>query len=146
MSSEAENRGVDRALGESNAGNGTDSRIARVRAASLQWMAELEDLGGHNNLLHYRICGLGTLDLAVAVPEVVDALLRGTVVRLSALFGEPELFEDALSRARAIHRKAKENFEERGIGTVSIACGLASWENRRAGWEPLALCSCAAPR
>ena len=34
--------------------------------------------------------------------------------------------------------KAKENFEERGLETLSIGCGLATWENKRAAWEPCA--------
>ena len=43
-----------------------------------------------------------------------------------------------LRRVRTIHNKAKENFEERGLETLSIGCGLATWENKRAAWEPCA--------
>jgi very-short-patch-repair endonuclease len=43
-----------------------------------------------------------------------------------------------LRRARTIHNKAKENFEERGLETLALACGLATWENKRAAWEPCA--------
>ena len=43
-----------------------------------------------------------------------------------------------LRRVRTIHNKAKENLEERGLETLSIGCGLATWENKRAAWEPCA--------
>ena len=58
--------------------------------------------------------------------------------RVSALFADPEQREQVLRRVRTIHNKAKENFEERGLETLSIGCGLATWENKRAAWEPSA--------
>ena len=41
-------------------------------------------------------------------------------------------------RIRTIHNKAKENLEERGLATLSLACGLASWDNKRGTWQPCA--------
>jgi very-short-patch-repair endonuclease len=68
---------------------------------------------------------------------VVSHLLAGKTVRVSALFPGLER-EQVLRRVRVIHNKAKENFEERGLETLSIGCGLASWENKRGTWEPCA--------
>lgn len=54
------------------------------------------------------------------------------------MFGDPDQRDQMLRRVRTIHNKAKENFEERGLETLSVGCGLASWENKRAAWEPCA--------
>ena len=37
-----------------------------------------------------------------------------------------------------IQQKALENFEERGIDTLYLGCGLATWENKRGSWTPSA--------
>jgi len=119
-----------------------DDRLGRraglVHKAVTGWKNALVDLGGRNNLLHYRDLKRGTLDLALADLEAVGHLLAGKTVRVSALFPDPEQREQMLRRVRVIHNKAKENFEERGLETLSIGCGLASWENKRGTWEPCA--------
>jgi very-short-patch-repair endonuclease len=113
-------------------------RAALVQRAVTDWKSALVDLGGRNNLLHYRELKRGTLDLTLADLEVVGHLLIGKTVRISALFPDPEQRDQMLRRVRVIHNKAKENFEERGLETLSIGCGLASWENKRGTWEPCA--------
>lgn len=113
-------------------------RAGLVQKAVADWKTALVDLGGRNNLLHYRDLKRGTLDLTVADSEAVSDLLLGKTVRVSALFSDPEERDQALRRVRVIHNKAKENFEERGLQTLSIGCGLASWDNKRATWEPCA--------
>ena len=70
--------------------------------------------------------------------DAVSGLLAGKATRVSALFREPEQHEQVLRRVRVIHNKAKENFEERGLETLSIGCGMATWENKRAAWQPCA--------
>jgi hypothetical protein len=109
-------------------------RSGLVRRAVAEWKSALVDLGGRNNLLHYRDLKRGTLDLTAADSEVVADLLIGKTVRVSALFSDPEQREQTLRRVRVIHNKAKENFEERGLETLSIGCGLATWENKRGTW------------
>lgn len=66
------------------------------------------------------------------------ALLQSKPIKVSSLFSDPEERERTLRRARTIHNKSKENFEERGLETLSLACGLATWENKRVTWEPCA--------
>ena len=102
-----------------------------------QWKEALVDLGGRNNLLHYRDLKLGTLDLTEAAPGGVEALLAGKPVGLTALY-RGERSTDALRRIRAIHNKSKENFEERGLETLALGAGLATWENKRSSWTPTA--------
>jgi very-short-patch-repair endonuclease len=113
-------------------------RAALVAKAVTEWKTALVDLGGRNNLLHYRDLKRGTLDLTGADSEVLSDLLIGKTVRVSALLPDPDEREQMLRRVRVIHNKAKENFEERGLETLSICCGMASWENKRGAWEPCA--------
>jgi very-short-patch-repair endonuclease len=113
-------------------------RVELVQRAVKEWTHALVDLGGRNNLLRYRDLKQGTLDLTQANPAAIKALLQSKAIKVSSLYSDPEERERALRRARTIHNKAKENFEERGLETLSLACGLATWENKRAAWEPSA--------
>jgi Protein of unknown function (DUF4011) len=113
-------------------------RAGLVQKAATDWKNALVDLGGRNNLLHYRDLKQRTLDLTAADPDAIAGLLRGKATRVSALFGDPVQRDEVLRRVRTIHNRAKENFEERGLETLSIGCGLATWENKRAAWEPCA--------
>lgn len=116
-----------------------DSRRAQlVGRAAGEWKSALIDLTGRNNLLRYRDLQRGTLDLTAVDPVTIGDLLRGKTVKLSSLFNESDHLDQARLRLRAIHNKAKENEEERGLATVSIACGLATWVNKRGTWTPAA--------
>ena len=121
-----------------DAGGRTSKRAGLVQRAAADWRNALIDLGGRNNLLHYRDLKLGTLDLTTADSDVVSGLLLGKAIRVSALFRDPDQRDQMLRRVRTVHNKAKENFEERGLETLSIGCGLATWENKRAAWQPCA--------
>ena len=117
----------------------TKRRVELVQRAVKEWMAALIDLGGRNNLLWYRDLKAGTLDLSNAAPGAIAGLLQGKAIKTSALFNDPDERERGVRRLRTISSKAKENFEERGLETLSLACGLATWNNENvAGWEPLA--------
>jgi len=116
---------------------GSDSRRRLVERVTRVWISELIDLGGRNNLLNYRDLRAGTLSLDAADPNAMEALIRGRSVPLSRLFPTEDSRRDAVRRARAIHRKAKENFEERGIDTLHLGCGLATWTHDRP-WTPSA--------
>lgn len=115
----------------------TKRRVELVQRAVREWAAALIDLGGRNNLLRYRDLKAGTLDLTAASPAALRSLLQGKAIKTSSLFIDPDEREQNVRRFRTIAKKAKENFEERGLETLSIGCGLASWNNEAvAGWEP----------
>jgi len=116
----------------------SERRVDLVQRAMREWVSSLVDLGGRNNLLCYRELRSGTLDLTAAAPEAIAELLGSKTVRSSSLFPDPEERVAQLRRLRTIHNKAKENFEERGVQTLSLGCGLATWENKRASWTPCA--------
>ncbi|MCY4057535.1 MAG: DUF4011 domain-containing protein, partial [Gammaproteobacteria bacterium] len=97
------------------------------------WKRDLIDLGGRNTLLYFRHLNRGTLDLF----EVeTGPLLAGRRVRLSAIFSDPDALRDAARRARTIRAKARENDEERGLETLYLAYGLATWSRERSKPTP----------
>jgi very-short-patch-repair endonuclease len=116
----------------------TKRRVELIQKGVRQWTNELIDLGGRNNLLNFRDLRRGTLDLTDTAAAGVSQLLQGKIVRFRYLYPELEERDAALRKARVIQKKALENFEERGIDTLYLGCGLATWENKRAGWTPSA--------
>src|SRR5580693_2729568 len=103
-------------------------RLDLVRAAQQQWIAALTDLGGRNTLLYYKDRRASTLDLAQADPEAVDRFTGTGSIRLTRLFKDVDLRADAIRRMQAIHRKARELVEERGIRAGYLATGMARWD------------------
>jgi very-short-patch-repair endonuclease len=106
-------------------------RLELVAAAQRQWIDALTDLGGRNTLLYYKDRRAGTLDLALADPDVVERFEKTGHVRLTKLFPgheNAELRADAVRRMQAIYRKARELHEERGIQAGYLATGMARWD------------------
>lgn len=117
-----------------------DRRVDLVSRAVKTWTGELVDLGGRNTLLYYRDLKQGTLDIGPgsgASTVAVDALLSSQTVRLSVMFGDPALTA-AARRARTVKAKATENYEERGLQTLFLAWGMATWTNSRGAATPAA--------
>jgi very-short-patch-repair endonuclease len=121
----------------------TEARTERhtlIDRAVRTWTGELIDLGGRNTLLYYRDLKQGTLDLgpaSSAVDVAVEQLLSSRTMHLSTLFGETSI-TTAARRARAVKAKATENFEERGLQTLFLAWGMATWTNTRSATVPAA--------
>jgi AAA domain-containing protein/uncharacterized protein DUF4011 len=103
-------------------------RLELVRTAQQQWIAALTDLGGRNTLLYYKDRRAGTLDLAHADPEALDRFTQSGSIRLTRLFKDADRRADAIRRVQAIHRKARELLEERGIRAGYLATGMARWD------------------
>jgi very-short-patch-repair endonuclease len=115
-------------------------RADLVSRAVRTWTGELVDLGGRNTLLYYRDLKQGTLDIGPGSgvsPVAVDALLSSRSVCLSVLFSDTAI-AGAARRARTIRAKAGENFEERGLQTLFLAWGIATWSNPRSTAVPAA--------
>jgi very-short-patch-repair endonuclease len=103
-------------------------RAELIEAARTQWIAALTDLGGRNTLLYYKDRRAGTLDLATADPEALERFCRTGSIRLTRLFHDVDARADAIRRVQAIHRKARELLEERGIRAAYLATGMARWD------------------
>jgi very-short-patch-repair endonuclease len=96
------------------------------------------DLTGRNNLLYYRDLKAGTLPLDLSPRQPIYDALAGRSVLLSKLFPGQEDLEDALKRARSVRNKANAHFEERGIETLYLACGMATWSGQKSAATPAA--------
>src|SRR5438874_5786188 len=103
-------------------------RLAAVDKARQAWISRLIDLSQRNNLLYFRPLKVGTLDLTAADHDVLAELLSGKSVPLHKLLSDDADRTKITAQAKEIARKAKENVEERGLETLSLAAGMASWE------------------
>lgn len=103
------------------------NRRETVERAAEQWTKELTDESGRNLLLYYRELKAGTLNLDSARANVLKRLLGGRKVRAQQLFPD-DLVEDAVRRIRAVNRRATTNYEERGINTLFLGWGMATWK------------------
>ena len=117
------------------------TRIETVRKAIKEWRNELFGPSGRNYLYRYRDLKASTLDLtpnrACGVDvDALDSLLgSGKAVRLSDLFpsvlnasDNNESFADACRRIKNIHKRALVSLEEKGVQTLFLAIGLATWK------------------
>jgi len=119
-----------------------------VDAARGKWIRRLVDHSRNNSLLFYRDLKVGTLDLT-SETEAVRRLLEGKQLTIDALVSEGPRTEDsdpvvrsqaqdeARRRVRnalvAIQRKALSNLEEKGIETLHLAMGMATWSASDSG-------------
>lgn len=107
-------------------------RVDRVKKARDAWVKRLIDLTRRNNLLYFRDLQVGTLDLSGAKPEILRDLLTsqsgdGADIALRRLVDAARLQQAAASLTK-IAEKALANYEERGLDTLFVAIGLATWE------------------
>lgn len=109
----------------------------RIGRAVKDWTGQLIDISGRNTLLCYRDLRAGTLSLDGAGEVAVGQLLAGRTVRFSESFSDEGL-ADAARRGRAIRARAEENYEERGLRTLFVAWGMATWTNTRSTFTPCA--------
>ena len=115
------------------------ARLEVVLRAAERWRRDLVDTSGRNRLRRYRDLKTSTLDITPrqaggANARALDRLLRGSSVKLSALFtdtaadvGSSAAFDDARRRLSAIHKTAVRNLEEKGIDTCFAAIGFSTW-------------------
>ena len=125
---------------DEGSGSAGRERAGLIGRAVRTWTGELVDLGGRNTLLYYRDLKQGTLDIGPdsgADTVAVDSVLSSHPVRLSTLFGESAIGA-AARRARTVKAKAAENYEERGLQTLFLAWGMATWINSRGSATPAA--------
>ncbi|HEY7949461.1 MAG TPA: DUF4011 domain-containing protein [Solirubrobacterales bacterium] len=120
----------------------------RIEKAVERWKSDLIDLTARNRLLYFRDLQTGSLSLDEANRDLLMRLIAGQGVALSKLvprslppsspLAKLTPFEDAVRRTRAITRTARSYEEERGIKTLFLACGLATWKSDRASRPPAA--------
>lgn len=105
-------------------------RLARVDRAREGWIKRLIDLSRRNNLLYFRELKTGTLELTGAATGAMKHLLSNEEVPLSRLLPANCDAKLAEAKLREIHSRAVANSEERGIETLFLAMGMATWDSK----------------
>ena len=113
----------------------SSERRAVVDKAREEWIRRLIDLSRRNNLLYFRDLKTGTLDLTDGDAEAVGRLLAGETVPLARLLPHTDDVK-AAARLQQIRRRALSNLEERGLETLFLALGMASWKPADEGRPP----------
>jgi very-short-patch-repair endonuclease len=112
------------------------ARRQAVDRARQSWIRKLIDLSRRNNLLYYRPLKTGTLDLSSADAAGMAALLSGVEsISISKLLPNGK-DESVTSLARDIARRALANAEEKGLQTLFVALGMATWVESDGGRPP----------
>ena len=104
----------------------SDARRQVVERARQSWIRKLIDLSRRNNLLYFRPLKTGTLDLSDADAEKMAELLSGESVAASKLLPSVR-DEQTANTLRDIGRRALANAEEKGLNTLFLALGMATW-------------------
>jgi hypothetical protein len=122
---------------------GLNAEIRRiVDAARNVWTRRLVDHSRANSLLFYRDLKVGTLDLTDEL-DAVNSLLLGKALSVESLVpagryaelsdpvareqAKAETLRDTRRALVALQRKALGNLEEKGIETLFLAMGMATW-------------------
>jgi very-short-patch-repair endonuclease len=122
-------------LGETPAGVDA-SRRSLIDSAREIWIKRLIDLSRRNSLLYFRLTK-GAIELEPETPSELTKLLEGESVRLSKFVPQSEQSKIG-SRARTIRRRSIVNLEEKGIQTLFVAMGIATWDMNDGGRPPAA--------
>jgi len=109
------------------------AREMLVKAAQAQWVSRLIDLTRRNNLLYYRRLQTGTLELSMSAGQTA-LILQGNPVELRELALREGEFR--AGSVLEIGRKALENLEEKGLNTLYLALGKATWPSDDGGRPP----------
>jgi len=111
------------------------SRQAASEAARKLWISRLMDTSRRNNLLYFRDLKIGTLDLSSAEEGAIKRLFDGDKIPLKQLV-PPAIDAKPGIKLREITRKARSNLEERGLQTLFVAFGMATWKVEDEGRQP----------
>jgi hypothetical protein len=110
-------------------------RLTAVERVREGWIRRLIDLSRRNNLLYYRELKTGTLDFSDTNEKALDELLAGKTVLLTRLLPHAEETK-AAAQVQKIRRRAITNLEEKGLETLFLALGMATWTPTDAGRPP----------
>lgn len=119
----------------------SQTRVARVNTARQRWKEKLYDLGRRNNLLYFRDLKKGSLRLpptALSAERLQGFLSNRQTLGSEMLFAGGSDPVVVRGKLRAIQDQARANREEKGIQTLYLALGLATWRTPDAGRPPAA--------
>ncbi len=93
------------------------------------------DTSRRNNLLYFRDLTKGTLDIPDSHSDASTGLLNGDEVPLNRLFPDVNTAQ-AAAKLREIGRRALANLEEKGLQTLFLTLGMATWPSGDGGRPP----------
>lgn len=99
------------------------------------WKRDLLDTTARNNLIYYRDLATGTLAFD-GIESQVDNLLSKGQLRLSKAFKRSGVTRSFSKQAKSIYSTAKSNFEEKGVETMFLGIGLATWDESQPKSRP----------
>jgi very-short-patch-repair endonuclease len=102
-----------------------DIRSQLVQTAQKEWLERLVDMSRRNNLLYYRNLQNGTLEISLPAAKL-QQLLSGTALDVTPLI-LPHEQKKKQTVIKEIARKGLDNVEEKGVATLYLALGKASW-------------------
>jgi very-short-patch-repair endonuclease len=106
--------------------NDAISRRETVERARGLWIDRLVDRSRRNNLLFFRELRAGTLGFSPDYSDALQSLVDGEFVPLAELRPHADLVT-LPPRLREIGRRALANLEEKGLETLFVALGSATW-------------------
>ena len=109
-----------------------------IEQACEEWIQDLTDLSRRNNLLYYRDLKLGTLSFTNYNNEFLEDLFKGDKISINDLLSLKDNDSDVYRKIKVIHKRSKQNLEERGIDTLHLAYGFVSWKADDSGNSPKA--------
>ncbi|MGH8636145.1 MAG: AAA domain-containing protein, partial [Burkholderiales bacterium] len=103
-------------------------RRAAVEAACRSWINRLIDPSRRNNLLFFRHLQEGTLDLTASPADAIAKLIGASCdpVKIGDLVKAADVVTVS-AKLQEIRKRALINQEERGLDTMFLALGTASW-------------------
>ncbi len=117
-----------------NEGNDLDG-AQKIEAARRKWEERLIDKSRNNNLLYFRDLKVGTYDLSTANSAVLRNLLAGQKVPGDDLSTSEVSATDVRNRLNALYKRALQNLEEKGLETLYLTMGMATWQAGDGGRE-----------
>jgi very-short-patch-repair endonuclease len=113
----------------------SEQRRGLVNQSRQKWISRLIDFSRRNNLLYFRELKTGTLDATNANPEVLTELLQGSSVLLTKLLPDSD-GTSCSAKMQEIRRRALANLEEKGLDTLFLSVGRATWTPADEGRPP----------
>lgn len=93
-----------------------------------RWHAELRELGGRSPLIHFDDSPRTLIELSTTHPGGLPQFITGNSTLLSSLIRDELALRNARLAAAEITQKGIELRSVRGIESVHLAIGLASWQ------------------
>jgi very-short-patch-repair endonuclease len=114
----------------------SQSIVEAIKRSAEEWRRKLTSLDRRNPTLYFRPLKTGTLRLPDLSSSEMAALVdEGKALDLTVAL---EWTQDCAKRIQAIRARARENEEERGIQTMFLALGMATWKSADGGRNPKA--------